>query len=214
MIRTSERRTRITPRLLGSLGDPTPGVGRRVKVGPVCSDCGSLIHVDPHERRPTRPSRAPGPRGAAGARREDAQHPLPRLGGHPVRRQVVDLVRRALHLLREGEVRQGRAGAEVRQGARDRVRYRLLHREPLAGGAGAAGVRDGHLPGDGRGLPAQRAATSASRTSRGAPPTRRPCRTRRDRSTSSSDTRSSITCPTFRPRWRSAIGCSSPAACS
>ncbi|CAA9233113.1 MAG: SAM-dependent methyltransferase, partial [uncultured Corynebacteriales bacterium] len=102
--------------------------------------------------------RQPG-RGRGRARRPQAgQHPVSRLGGRLLRREVVDLVRRALRHLRPRAVRADRRPARpaVRAGPGARLRHRVLPAQPHAGRDRRARLGHRHQPRHGRGRPAQR----------------------------------------------------------
>ena len=139
--------------------------------------------------------------------------PLPRLGSGDLRRQVVHLVRRALHRLRAGPVRRrrGRSAAAVRAGPRTGLRHRLLPAQPHAGRRRED--RFGHRPlaGHGQGRAAQRGAPRRS-PSTAASPMPRPSRTRTTPSTSSSATRCCTTSRTSSSRCARCCACSSRAA--
>ena len=131
---------------------------------------------------------------------------LPRLGSGDLRRQVVDLVRRALHRLRPGPVRRrrGRSAAAVRARAGTRLRHRLLPAQPHAGRRRRRPARS----------PTSRPAWSRSRcatpstsaaTSTAASPTPSGSRTRTTPSTSSSATRCCTTSRTSSRRSREVL---------
>ena len=141
---------------------------------------------------------------------------LSRLGGGVLRRQVVDLLRPALHRLRAGSVRRdsarrGAARTALRARARTGLRHRLLPAQPDPG-AGWPGA--GRSPTCRRGWSRSRLRNGLSLgwTSMAASPTPRGSRTTTTPSTWSSGTRCCTTSPTSNCRCARSCACSSRAA--
>ena len=103
----------------------------------------------------------------AGLRRQQAgAGALPRLGGADLRREVVDLLRRALHRLRPGPFRgdrRTRGAVALRHRARARRRHRLLLAEPPAGRSARRGARHRPVARHGRRREGQRRAARLHR---------------------------------------------------